>query len=117
MPELADRYRTVMRKADGLHEGGTLSHVAAQVLKHLPQGRLWIVSTSLEGTSIAAACSAIASRRDIRWDRVTLTRPVEGPKGAKVVVVEPTDPGAGWRQMVARHLPHARVVIIDATRE
>src|SRR5690242_7320322 len=111
MPELAERYSTIMRRAEGLHEGGTLSGVAAKVLERLPGGALWMVSTSLEGTSIAAACSAMARHRNIRWDRVTLTRPIEAPKGAKVIVIEPSDPGAGWRQMVMRTLPGAQVLI------
>jgi len=114
MPELAERYSSVMRAAEGLHEGGVLSAIAAKVLKRLPPGPVWMVSTSLEGTSIAAACSALARNREIRWDRVTLTRPMKAPKGSSVVVVEPSDPGAGWRQMVTRHLPRATVLIVDA---
>jgi hypothetical protein len=114
MAELAERYSTVMRRAEGLHEGRKLSQIAADVLQRLPPGPIWIISTSLEGTSIAAACSALAHDQRIRWDRITLTRPIEAPRGVSVVVVEPSDPGEGWRKMVMRQLPGAKVVITSA---
>ena len=114
MPELAERYLDVMSKAETLHEGGQLSRVALDVIKVLPSGPVWMVSTSLEGTSVAAACSALAPDRRISWDRVTLTRPIRAPRGASVVVVEPSDPGDGWRQMVKRQLPRAQVLIVNS---
>jgi hypothetical protein len=117
VPELAERYSRVTRKAEGLHDGGMLSQVVIDVLRRLPSGPVWMVSTSLEGTSIAAACSALAHDKRIRWDRITLTRPLKAPRGSSVVVIEPSDPGEGWRQMVTRQFPRAKVMIVGPAEQ
>jgi hypothetical protein len=114
METLAERYGRLQEEMDKLYEGGALSAAAALLLDVLPGGPVTLLSTSDHGVGVAAVC---ASRRpSTTWRKTNLLSPLPAPTVGAVVVVEPIDPGAGWRQAVAHRHPGAQVVIVDELR-
>lgn len=114
METLAERYARLQQEMDELYEGGTAYAAAAQVLDVLPGGPVTLLSTSDQGLGVAAIC---ASRRpSTTWRKTNLVSPLRAPTVGAVVLIEPVDPGLGWRQAVAHRYPGAQVVIVDELR-
>ena len=111
MESLAQRYARLQQEMDSLYLGGALIAAAEAVLAELPAGPLTLLSTSDQGAGLAAAC---ASRRvdETAWRKVNLVAPVAVAAERRVVVIEPVDPGAGWRQAVKRSYPGAEVIVL-----
>ncbi len=95
------------------HTGEELARAAHALVAQLPQGRVVLVSTSVEGAAIAAVTSALLSRRDIQWFLISTNRRTALPDG-KVVVVEPVDAGEGWRRTMRSVIPGAEIFIAPA---
>src|SRR4051794_20064438 len=93
-----------------LRLGESLAAAADAIEAALPRGCLLLISTSDEGAGLAAACAA---RRGAgtSWMRVDLLAPEPVADGVEVVVVEPIDAGAAWRQAVERAYPGAHVLV------
>ena len=114
METLAERYARLQEEMDELYEGQAVSAAAALVVAALPGGPLTLLSTSDQGAGLAAVC---ASRRpSTTWRKTNLLSPLLTPVAGGVVVIEPVDPGAGWRQAVARRYPGAPIVIVEELR-
>jgi photosystem II stability/assembly factor-like uncharacterized protein len=112
MENLATRYARLQDEMDRLSAGDVIGAAAGAVLAELPTGRITLISTSDQGAGLAAIC---ASRHaDATWHKVNLIGPVPVATAGDVVVVEPVDPGAGWRQAVERAYPGARVIVAAA---
>jgi hypothetical protein len=108
---LADRYVRLRTEMTMLRSGAAISVAADAVEAELPSCDVVLVSTSDEGAALAAVCASRRSR-DTSWMKVNLlaAEPIED--AATVVVIEPIDAGAAWRQAVDRAYPGARVVIL-----
>jgi hypothetical protein len=91
--------------------GSALKAAAESVLQALPwvgsDGTLFLGVTD-EGVALAATCAAL-SECDSTWGRLTLGRlaPTDIAAAIHLVVVEPTEPGSGWRSLIAEILPEA----------
>lgn len=114
METLAERYVRLQEEMDKVYEGRAASAAATLVLGVLPGGPVTLLSTSDQGLGVAAVC---ASRRpSAKWRKTNLVSPLPAPTVGAVVVIEPVDPGAGWRQAVAHRYPGAQIVIVDELR-
>lgn len=115
MENLAERYARLQDEMDRLYLGSTISAAAEAVLAELPAGRVTLVSTSDHGAGLAAVC---ASRRTDKttWRKVNLVAPNTSEVEGDVVVLEPVDPGVGWRQAVERSYPGARVIVVSSLK-
>lgn len=114
MESLAERYAKLQEEMDELYEGQAVSSAAALLLDALPGGLLTLLSTSDQGAGLAAVC---ASRRpSTTWRKTNLVSPLPAPVAGGVVVVEPVDPGEGWRRAVEHRYPGAQIVIVDELR-
>lgn len=113
METLAERYRRLEQEMSALYEGTALAAAMEAVLAQLPSGTLTLLSSSDAGAGLAAAC---ASRRDeeTAWRKINLVGPQPVPTVGHVVVIEPVDPGAGWRNAVERSYPGARILFVSA---
>lgn len=109
---LAARYTRLQTDMRTLRSGGALAAAADAVEAGLPAGRVLLVSTSDEGAGLAAVCAA---RRGVgaSWMKVNLLAAEPVLDGRTVVVVEPIDAGAAWRQAVERAYPGARVLVVS----
>jgi hypothetical protein len=111
METLAARYERLQREMETLHAGAALESAADAVAAVLPTGRLTLVSTSDQGAAVAAVCAARRAGATT-WRKVDLLAPPAAADGA-VVVIEPVDTGAAWRQAIERRYPNALVVIAN----
>jgi hypothetical protein len=109
---LAGQYAAAIDKMEALRDGRALQAAAAGVADRLPPGRLALLSTSPEGTALAAVC-AVARSAPTSWQLINLGYPPTVALGFRVVVIEPLDPGQGWQAAVRRHYPHADLVFAD----
>ena len=115
MESLAERYGRLQEEMNGLYDGSVLAAATEAVLAELPRGPLTLLSSSDTGAGLAAAC---ASRRDdeTAWRKISLVGPQPVRTVGHVVVVEPVDPGAGWKQAVLRSYPTARLLFVSALK-
>lgn len=90
-----------------LRDGAALLDAARGVLPHLPTGPLLLLSTSVEGTALAAVCATLRGSGSTTWARVNLVAPQLLDEARHTVFVEPVDPGAGWRSAIEKHYPGA----------
>lgn len=102
-------YATRQAEMDRLYDGEVLRDAVIEVLKRLPSGPLTLVSTSVQGAGLVAACAA-ARAEPTGWRQVNLAHSTIEVSGA-VVVVEPVDAGAGWRAAVAARYPGAQILV------
>jgi hypothetical protein len=115
METLAQRYRRLEQEMSVLYEGTALAAATEAVLNELPSGTLTLLSSSDAGAGLAAAC---AGRRDeeTAWRKVNLVGPQPVPTVGHIVVIEPIDPGAAWRQAVERTYPGARILFVSTLK-
>ncbi len=106
-----------LAQAERLHRGDEIRMSALAILELLPRRYLVLVSTSIEGAALAAACSALAPERTLVWRLVNLTRSGEPDLGTEVMVIEPSDPGIGWRDAVTRRYPGAHFAFASQIRQ
>lgn len=90
------------------HHGAALRTWAEAAVRALPIGPLTLVSTSSEGSALAAVISALRDQ-PTRWQTISLGRPPAGLTGA-VAVIEAVQLGDGARASIAALLPHALVL-------
>ena len=112
METLAMRYARLQAEMQTLRSGDSLAAAADAVEGALPHRPLVLVSTSDEGAGLAAVCAASRGVRTT-WMKVNLLAPPNPAENVEVVVVEPVDAGAAWRQAVDRVYPDARVLIVS----
>lgn len=106
---LAAAYEEGAQLMEQLHAGGRLASAVDEVAGSLPAGPVTVLSTTIEGAAIAAVC---ASRRpSATWRMVELSWQPAIVTDTPVVFVEPVEPGAAWRDAVARRYPEAPIVI------
>lgn len=108
---IADEYARGVARMRTFHDGGVMLEAAQSVLAALPPAPVCLLSTSLEGTALAAVVAAIRRDQKTCWERVTFNRPAPVPHGYHAVVVEPEDGGDGWRQALEDRYPGAAFVI------
>jgi hypothetical protein len=108
---IAEEYAEGLVAMGLFHSPSVLRRAAEEVLEHLPDGPVSLVSTSMEGAALAALCSVMAERQVSGWHLVDVTFPIRAELERQVIVIEPVDPGEGWRSMVHERLPRAQVVI------
>jgi hypothetical protein len=111
METLADRYDRLLAEMQKLRSGDALASAADAVQAALPRHSVVLVSTSDEGAGVAAVCAARRGR-GTNWMKVDLLAPQQVADGPLVVVVEPVDAGAAWRQAVERVYPGARILVV-----
>src|SRR5258708_29125792 len=105
--DLAAEYRVGLEAMYALHDGETIEAAARSILAKLPRGPLALVTTSVEGAALAAVCCVLAGHADLRWEYVSLGRPVDSLPDVPVVAIEPIHPGAWRREALASPLPRA----------
>lgn len=110
METLATRYSRLRTEMQTLRFGDRLAAAADAVEAALPRRRLVLLSTSDEGAALASVCAA---RRGAgtSWMKVNLLAAEAVADGVEVVIVEPVDAGAAWRQAVERAYPGARLLV------
>jgi hypothetical protein len=109
---LAGRYTRLQAEMRALRGGNQLAAAADAVEHVLPSRPVALIATSDEGTALAAICAA--RRGDsTSWMKVDLMQPEPVNGAVEVVVVEPVDAGAAWRQALDRAYPGARVLIVS----
>ena len=108
---IADEYAEGLHVMSLFHSPAVLRRAAEEVIEHLPDEPVSIVSTSMEGAALAAVCSVLAGDRIHAWHFLNMALPPDPSVKGAVVVVEPVDPGEGWRRMLLARLPKASVVI------
>jgi hypothetical protein len=111
METLADRNDRLQAEMHELRSGDKLASAADAVEAALPRHPVVLVSTSDEGAGLAAVCAARRGR-GTSWMKIDLLAPDMVGDGRTVVVVEPVDAGAAWRQAVERVYPGARVLVV-----
>ena len=112
METLAMRYARLQTEMQTLRSGDSLAAAADAVEGALPHHPLVLVSTSDEGAGLAAVCAA-SRGVGTSWMKVNLLASQFGEENVEVVVVEPIDAGAAWRQGVDRIYPGARILIVS----
>jgi hypothetical protein len=112
---LAERYGRLKQEMDALSKGSVLASATEAVLAELPAGPLTLLSSSDQGAGLAAAC---ASRRDAEtaWRKINLVGPQPASTVGQIIVIEPVDPGVGWRRAVERSYPGARLLFLSALK-
>src|SRR4051794_38078423 len=89
-----------------LHDGAALRGAVDAVLAQLPAGHVTLLATSSQGIGLAAATAA-RRREPTSWQPLQVTIGPQGGLTGSVVIVEPVDPGSGWRVMIGRVVPNA----------
>lgn len=112
METLADRYDQLLAEMQTLRAGNALAEAADAVDAVLPRRPVVLVSTSDEGVAVVAVCAARRGR-GTSWMKVDLLLPAPVTDGRPVLVVEPVDAGASWRQAIARVYPSARILVVS----
>jgi hypothetical protein len=108
---IAEEYAEGLAAMAMFHSPAILRRAAEEVLERLPGGPVSIVSTSIEGAALAAVCSILAEQQVSGWHMIDIAFPLRAELEKQVVVVEPIDPGAGWRNLLLKRLPGAQIVI------
>lgn len=99
-----------------LHNGAALRHAVDAVLGQLPAGRLALLSTSIEGIALAAA-TAIQRPAPTAWQSLDVRLGPQDIIVGRPVVIEPVDPGPGWRSAIGRIIPGAAFVFAREDRD
>lgn len=108
---LAAEYEQATKTMEALRDGKALRDAAASVQERLPSGPLVLMSTSPEGTAVAAVCAA--SRPSTTWQFLHLACPPAVGEDEHIVFIEPVDPGRGWRAAVRRRYPRATLLFVE----
>lgn len=98
---LLDDYLAAEAQMRALHDGAALRHAVDVILTQLPAGPVTLLATSQQGIGLAAATAA-RRREPTSWQPLHATIGVQDPLVGSVVIVEPVDPGPGWRSMINR---------------
>ncbi len=98
---------------DRLYDGEELGDAAGSVLEQLPTGSVTLISTSIQGAGLAAACAAVREQ-PTRWGSVNPALPSPPVIAGRIVVVEALDAGAAWRDAMLRRFPGAEFIFCDA---
>src|SRR5437868_4968211 len=106
-----------LAQAERLHLGDEIRLTALAILEGLPRRNVVLVATSIEGAALAAVCSALAPERNLVWRLVNLIRSGEPELDTEVMVIEPADPGIGWRDAIMRRYPGARFAFASQMRQ
>jgi hypothetical protein len=112
METLATRYVRLQGEMRTLRSGEVLAAAADAVGREIPAEPVVLISTSDEGAGLAAACAARLGGA-ASWMKGDLLETELVSDSRRVVVVEPVDAGAAWRQAVERAYPGARVLILS----
>jgi hypothetical protein len=106
---LLDDYVAAETQMRALYDGRALGRAVDAVLAQLPAGDVTLLATSPAGLGLAAATAA-SRREPTRWQPLNGTIGVEEAVVGQAVIVEPVDPGSGWRSMISRVVPGASFV-------
>lgn len=101
---LLDHYMAAEARMHSLHEGAALHRAVDAILAQLPPGCVTLLATSPEGIGLAAA-TAMCRREATSWQPLNATIGVQNAIAGHAVVVEPIDPGPGWRSTIGRVVP------------
>lgn len=104
---LLDDYMAAEAQMRTLHDGATLRRAVDAILTQLPAGHVTLVATSPQGIGLAAATAA-RRHEPTDWQPLHAAVGLQDGLDGSVVIVEPVDPGSGWRSMITR-------VVRDAT--
>jgi hypothetical protein len=113
--KLVDEYAARQSEMRRLRNGEELLGAAREVLEQLPAGELTLAATSLEGVALAAVCSALRDE-PTDWMRIDLSAAKPSVTPEVLVVIEPVDAGAGWRNAVEASYPGASILVSSAAR-
>lgn len=112
---LLDDYLAAEAEMRSLHDGAALRRAVDAILPQLPRGPVTLLATSPEGIGLAAATAARRSEAT-SWQPLQFGLGVQRPLAGPAVIVEPLDPGPGWRSTISRVVPEARFAFAtDAT--
>lgn len=92
-----------------LHDGAALRRAVDVVLSQLPSGYITLLGTSPQGIGLAAAAAA-CRREPTAWQPLDPRLGLQEAPSGRIVIVEPVDPGTGWRSMIERTTPDATFV-------
>ena len=112
---LAAAYEEGQQQMEKMHAGEHLSAAVDEALAQLASGDLTLLSTSIEGAAIAAACTV--NRPGATWRLVDLTWQPRVNTSHPIVFIEPMDPGRAWRSAVSSRYSDATVIICGAPNE
>jgi hypothetical protein len=101
--------RAALLEMQELRDGERLARAARALERQLPREPLALMSTSVEGAALAAVC-ATSRDLDATWQLVNLLNAPPVPDGRRPVMIEPVDPGEGWRHAVLDRYPNALVM-------
>jgi hypothetical protein len=113
--KLVDEYAAGQSEMRRVRNGDELLGAAREVLEQLPTGELTLAATSLEGVALAAVCSALRDE-PTDWMRIDLSAAKPSTTPEALVVIEPVDAGAGWRNAVETSYPGALILVSSAAR-
>jgi hypothetical protein len=97
-----------------LHDGTALRGAVNAVLAQLPSGYVTLVGTSPQGIGLAAAAAA-CRREPTAWQPLDPRLGLQEGSSGHTVIVEPVDPGPGWRSLIKRAIPDATFVFARNT--
>jgi hypothetical protein len=106
---LLECYAQGQQKMDEVYDGLALRDLARTAMRRLPDGPVLLISTSVQGAGLAAAC-AVLRDEPTRWRKLDLLLPDVEVDADRVVFIETVDPGEGWRDAVQRRFPDAEFV-------
>lgn len=109
---LAEAYMRGQAAMDRLYDGERLRAAVEAVLRQLPTGPVTLVSTSVHGAGLAAACAALRPDHTC-WHLAHAGLPSSVATGGRIVILEPLDAGAAWRDAMLRRFPRAELVFAD----
>jgi hypothetical protein len=92
-----------------LHDGAALRGAVDTVLSQLPSGCVTLVGTSPQGIGLAAAAAACRCE-PTAWQPLDPRLGLQDAPSGLIAIVEPVDPGPGWRSMIERTIPDATFV-------
>jgi hypothetical protein len=98
---LLDDYMASEERMRLLHDGAALRRAVEAILAQLPVGHVTLLATSPEGIGLAAATAA-RRHEPTDWQPLHAVVGLQGEIRGSVVIVEPVDPGCGWRSMITR---------------
>ena len=101
---LLDDYLAAEAQMRVLHDGAALRRAVDAILPQLPGGQITLLATSPQGIGIAAATAA-RRREPTAWQLLDVRLGVQEVIAGRAVIVEPVEPGDGWRSMIGRIVP------------
>jgi hypothetical protein len=106
---LLDGYLAAEAEMRILHNGAALRRAVDVVLAQLPNGHVTLFATSVQGIGLAAAAAA-CRREPTAWQPLDARLGLQEAPSGRTVIVEPVDPGPGWRSAMERVIPDVRFV-------